>query len=278
LNLRRTALCFVALTALATVVSSAIQVTAQDSWSLRLSEKEGELAHTGDAMWSKWLMWDIGFQRMKDRNSPYFEITNAATSVDPITQVHITVGDNRFNFAPVVGSDLVALGSTTPGFTLSSSTLGNLGDELVVNIGGAGLAPGQSVRFKVKLGIDPSFAADYAASFGSSLPDYRTVLFDMNGINVYDGNVVNNSSKDNSQAFVIFDTNIQSNTSTFPDETVPVGQFFNSNIRAYSQLDPVNLFQLQGQAVPEPTSIGLAMLGIMGFFSNSRSRSRRSAV
>ena len=77
---------------------------------------------------------------------------------------------------------------------------------------------------------------------------------------------------------VIFDTNIQSNTSTFPDETVPVGQFFNSNIRAYSQLDPVNLFQLQGQAVPEPTSIGLAMLGIMGFFLNSRSRSRRSAA
>ena len=37
-----------------------------------------------------------------------------------------------------------------------------------VNIGGAGLAPGQSVRFKVKLGIDPSFAAAYAASFGSS--------------------------------------------------------------------------------------------------------------
>jgi hypothetical protein len=228
-------------------------------------------------MWSKWLMWDIGFQRMKDRNSPYFEITNAATSVDPITQVHITVGDNRFNFAPVVGSDLVALGSTTPGFTLSSSTLGNLGDELVVNIGGAGLAPGQSVRFKVKLGIDPSFAANYAAAFGSSLPDYRTVLFDMNGINVYDG-TVSNSTKDNSQAFVVFDTDIQSNTSTFPDETVPVGQFFNSNIRAYSQLDPVNLFQLQGQAVPEPTSIGLAMLGIMGIFLNSRSRSRRSAA
>jgi len=30
--------------------------------------------------------------------------------------------------------------------------------------------------------------------------------------------------------------------------------------------------------VPEPTSVGLAMLGIMGFFLNSRSRSRRSAA
>src|SRR5947208_4301172 len=33
------------------------QALAQDSWSLRISEKEGELAHTGDAMWTKWLMW-----------------------------------------------------------------------------------------------------------------------------------------------------------------------------------------------------------------------------
>ena len=31
-----------------------------------------------------------------------------------------------------------------------------------------------------KLGVDPSFAATYAASFGASQPDYRTVLFDIN--------------------------------------------------------------------------------------------------
>jgi hypothetical protein len=277
LKTQRTAICFVALTALAMAVSLASQVSAQDSWSVRLSEKEGELAHTGDAMWTKWLMWDIGYQRMVDRNSPYLEVNNASTSVDPITQFHITIGDNRFNFAPINGV-LATLGSTTPGFTLTSSTVGNLGDELVVNIGGGGLAPGQSVRFKVKLGIDPSFAAAYAASFGTSLPDYRTVLFDMNGINVYDGGTISNSSADNSKAFVVFDTNIQSNTSTFPDAVVPVGQFFNSNIRAYSELDPVNLFELQGQAIPEPTSIGLVMLGITGFFLSARWRSRPSVA
>ncbi len=275
LKTRCVAVCLVALAALATTMSLSSQALAQDAYSVRLSEKEGELAHTGDAMWSKWLMWDIGYQRMVDRNSPYLEVTNASTSVDPITEFHITIGDNRFNFAPINGS-LATLGSTTPGFTLTSSTVGDAGDELVVKIGGSGLAPGQSVRFKVKLGIDPSFAATYAASFGTSLPDYRTVLFDMNGINVY-GSDGKPDPEDNSHVNVLFDTNIASSTEIFPDETVPVGQYFNNNLRSYSALDPVNLFELNGQAIPEPASIGLAMLGIAGFFLSSRSRNRRSA-
>ena len=272
LKTRRTAVCSLALAALALTVSFASQSLAQTAWSLRLSEKEGELAHTNDPMWSKWLMWNIGYQRMVDRNSPYLELSNASTSTEPITQFHITIGDNRFNFAPVVGTDLVALGSTTPGVALTSSTVGGLGNELVVNIGGGGLAPGQLVRFKIKLGIDPSFAAAYAASFGTSLPDYRTVLFDMNGINVY-GSDGKPDPEDNSHAHVVFDTDIQSGTSIFPDATVPGPVYFNNNIRSYSATDMVNLFQLTGQPIPEPTSIGLILLGIVGFTVGARRRS-----
>src|SRR6476620_7549131 len=142
---RRTAACSIAFAALAMTVSFVSESLAVDAFTVRLSEKEGELANGNDPMWSKWLMWDIGYQRMVERNSPYLELTNASTSTDPITEFHITIGDNRFNFAPVVGSDLVALGSTTPGVSLTSSTVGGLGDELVVNIGGGGLAPGQMV-------------------------------------------------------------------------------------------------------------------------------------
>ena len=155
-------------------------------------------------------MWDIGYQRMMDRNTPYIELLNEATSTSPITEFHLTIGDNRFNFGPVEGTDLVMLGSTTPGFNLTASkvngvvnTDGDMGDELVVNIGNGGLLPGQLVRFKIKLDVDPAYAAQYAASFGASLPDFRTVLFDMNGLNVYDG-VVHTSSDDNAQAFVVF--------------------------------------------------------------------------
>jgi hypothetical protein len=255
-------------------VSFASQVLAAtpDAFTVRLSEKEGELANGNDPMWSKWLMWDIGYQRMVERNSPYLELTNASTSTDPITEFHITIGDNRFNFTPVVGSDLVALGSTTPGVSLTSSTVGGAGDELVVKIGGSGLAPGQMVRFKVKLGIDASFAAQYAQSFGSSLPDYRTVLFDMNGINVY-GSDGKTDPDDNSHTHVVYGANLHSNTSVFPDAIVPIGQYYNNNIRSYSATDPVNLFQLNGTApVPEPASVGLALLGIAAFSLNGRSR------
>src|SRR6478609_10739950 len=102
LNMKRTTICSVALAALALTVSFASQSLAQNTWTLRLSEKEGELANGSDPMWSKWLMWDIGYQRMVERNSPYLEVTNASTSTLPITQFHITIGDNRYKFAPVV--------------------------------------------------------------------------------------------------------------------------------------------------------------------------------
>src|SRR5436305_15178811 len=98
LKTRRIVIWSAALMALAAATSLTSQVSAQDSWTLRISEKENELAHTGDPMWAKWLMWDIGFQRMVDRNMPYLEVMNATTSTDPITQFHITIGDNRFNF------------------------------------------------------------------------------------------------------------------------------------------------------------------------------------
>ncbi len=251
---------------------------AVNSYTANFSEKELKLSHPTDPAWDKWLMGDIGYQRMVERNSPFVELVNDATSTSPITEFHLTIGDNRFNFAPVTGSDLVQLGRTTPGYTLTSSTTTG-GDDVVVNIGGGGLQPGKSLKFKIKLGIDPSFAAAYAASFGSSLPDYRTVLFDMNGKNVYDG-TTDNSTDDNAQAFVIFTPGGKSETTVFPDEVVPVDQYYNNNLRGSCccASDPVQIFKLEGEQVPEPGSLALAMLGGMGLFVNSRSRSRRLAA
>jgi len=256
---------------------------AQNSWTVSISEKELKLENPVDMMWDKWLMWDIGYQRMMCRNAPYIELLNEATSTSPITEFHLTIGDNRFDFGSVEGTDLVMLGSTTPGFNLTSNkvngvvnTDGDLGDELVVNIGNGGLLPGQLVRFKIKLDVDPAFAAQYAASFGASLPDFRTVLFDMNGLNVYDG-VVNSSPDDNAQTFVKFNPGGQSGKAVFEDETVAAGQYYNSNLREYKAMDPVLIFQTGGgQQVPEPCSIGLAMLGLSAALMVRRSR--RSAI
>lgn len=262
--------------ALALVALAGSAAQAQNLWSLSISEKELKLDHPVDMMWDKWLMWDIGYERMMCRNTPYIELTNEASSSSPITEFRITIGDNRFNFGPVEGTDLVKLGSTTPGVSLAANTTGSLGDELVVTIGNGGLLPGQLVRFKINLDVDPAYAAQYAASFGASQPDFRTVLFDMNGVNVYDG-TTNASSADNAQAFVTFNPGGKSNTAVFEDETVAAGQYFNNNLREYRAMDPVLIFQLEGQLIPEPTSIGLAMLGLVAGLL-MRGRSRRTPV
>ena len=257
---------------------------AQNSWTVSISEKELKLEHPVDMMWDKWLMWDIGYQRMMCRNAPYVELFNEATSTSPITEFHLTIGDNRFDFGSVEGTELAMLGSTTPGFNLTANkvngvvnTDGDMGDELVVNIGNGGLLPGQIVRFKIKLDVDPAFAAQYAASFGDSLPDFRTVLFDMNGLNVYDG-VVNTSTADNAQVFVKFNPGGNSGKAIFEDETVAAGQYYNSNLREYKAMDPVLIFQIGGgQEVPEPFGVGLAVLGLSAGLMMRR-RSRRSAI
>jgi hypothetical protein len=248
-----------ALVILAFVASAA---EAQNSWQVNISEKELKLEHPVDMMWDKWLMWDIGYQRMMCRNTPYIELLNEVGSTSPITEFRLTIGDNRFNFAPVQGTDLALLGSTTPGFALSSNTTGGLGDELVVTIGNGGLAPGQLLRFQINIDVDASFLATYKSAFGDSQPDYRTVLFDMNGLNVYDG-VVNPSSADNGKASVVFNPGGLSEVVPFDDEPVAAGQFFNSNLRQYRDMDPVLIFQLEGgTAIPEPASLGLLFVGI----------------
>jgi len=262
------------LTAIATlalaIVTIATPVARAADFTVSISEKEDKLDNPTDPMWDKWLMWDLGYQRMICRNAPYVELTNESTN--PITEFHLTIGDNNFNFGPVDGSNLIKLGTTTPGFNLSASTLNGAGNELVVAVGNGGLLPNATVRFEIKLDVDPAYAATYQAAFGDSRPDFRTVLFDMNGIDVYAGTTTP-SSLDNSQTFVIFNPGGKSTVATFADETVPAGQYFNNNFREYKAMDPVLIFEVDGSQVPEPTSIGLAMLGLAGFGLVSRRRS-----
>jgi hypothetical protein len=259
---------------------------AQNAFTMNISEKELKLEHPdpNDMAWNKYLMWDLGSQRMMQRNMPYIELQNAATSSSPITEFHLTIGDSRFNFAPDTGTSLVMLAATTPGFNLSSSTVSNAGKELVVSVGNGGLLPGQFVRFQIKLGVDPAFATTYAAAFGASQPDYRTVLFDINSnggstpVDLYgpDPNLPAGAS-DNASAFVLFGS-VKSSVQTLADTTVDAenqavnGQFRNNALHPYGVMDNVNLFQLGGSEIPEPGSIALAMLGLFSMLFCRRGR------
>jgi hypothetical protein len=253
-----------------------------DSFTLKFSEKEMKLENPTDMMWDKYLMWDLAFQRMNDRNMPYLELLNDPDSTSPITELHVTIGDTRFNFSDDAMGKFAMLGHTTPGFNITSSTVGNLGNELVLNIGGPGLLPGELLRFKIDLAVDPEFADDFFAH-----PDYRTVLFDMNGFNVYDG-LQQNSDTDNAKAWVIFDPAVGADVATVPvplqDELVSgaSADFYNNNYRRYGESDPVRTFLLEGGTgvvTPEPDSMllaGLAMLVGVAWGYESRRRSSRT--
>ena len=245
-----------------------------DTWLLQISEKESQLDHPTDPMWMKANMWDVSYQRMNERNMPVLELTNLQPSDGPdITQIQLTIGDTRFHFADDYLGTFALLGNTTPGFQLTSTANG--GDLLTVNISkqGGGLAPGELVRFKIDIDVDAGHPDFFVH------PDYRTVLFDMNGIQVYDGNVVQNSTADNAQATIKFDDESTAGPVAFIDEivSVPAGEYYNNIYRPYGIMEPVDIFDLSGGTViPEPSSGLLAMAGLLGGMWLTR-RSRREA-
>jgi hypothetical protein len=256
--------CFVALCVTA-LTSSRLQAQG-NSFTVKFSEKEMKLEHPTDMMWDKYLMWDLGFQRMNDRNMPYLELTNDASSTSPIKELHLTIGDTRFNFSDDAMGKFAMLGSSTPGYNITASTVGGIGNELVVNIGDGGLQPGEQVRFKIDLDVDPEFADQVFAH-----PDYRTVLFDMNGFNVYDG-LQQQSDADNGKAWVIFDPAVGADVATVPvplhDEIVSgaAADFYNNNYRSYGEMDPVRTFVLTGDGeavIPEPGGVALACIAML---------------
>jgi hypothetical protein len=97
------------------------------------------------------------------------------------------------------------------------------------------------------------------------------VLFDMNGVNVYDGFLTNFDTIDNAQARAIYDPPTGPNETVgpfvFEDELVIAGaQFFNDNYRRYNEMDPVRTFIAlgEGELVPEPGSAVLAAMAALG--------------
>jgi hypothetical protein len=282
LNLQNVRTCH-GLAVLAVALSAFICSPAQaqlnfGAFTLKFTEKEMNLEHPTDMDWQTYLMRDLPFQRMNDRNMPFLELTNDPDSTAPITQFRLTIGDDRFNFTDKNMGAFAKLAKTTPGFEITSSTVDNEGDELVVNIGDGGLAPGELIRFKIDLEVDAALKGQIFAH-----PDYRTVLFDMNGLNIYSGFLQQVSSDDNAEATAIFDPPSGANFSVGPwpiaDETVEgrPADFYNDNYRKYRENDPVRTFLVLGtsEAIPEPGCALLAGIGLVGGLLTARRAHRK---
>jgi PEP-CTERM motif len=259
---------------------------ATDSFTVKIAEKQQALSDPTDESLQHFLMWDMSADRVIARNMPYLELSNDADSTSPITAFHLTIGDTRFHFDCAALGSCAMLGKTTPDVSLSSAvsaitgdSASTSGDQLNLTIGNGGLQPGQVVRFKIALAVDPGLNI-------FAHPDYRTILFDMNGRNVYDGNLINDDSDDNatvSAAFTLSNgTTLLAGPTPFVDPTVTgvESQYYNNIYRHYGVMEPVDTFLVQGSVagVPEPSSLAIAMIGVLfGAFNLSRRRQRFTA-
>ncbi|MGE3242808.1 MAG: PEP-CTERM sorting domain-containing protein [Pirellulales bacterium] len=247
-------------------------VITDTDWSLKISEREMAFHPATDVMAMKTLMWDLPSSRQAARNVPFICLTNDSSTAS-ISQFKMTIGDDQFHFGNTLFGTYAKLGKDTPGFSLSS-TVENSGDTLIVNILNGGLAPGETVNFQIDLDVD--------AGLGFyKYPDYRTVLFDMNGDNYYDGSAIVNDpdSDDNSQVTLTFAQSGMPSVTTvptaFPDPSVVDGSasYVNQNIARYGQNDPVRAFVLEGGGVvPEPSSVLLGLMGLVVTLGLSRRR------
>jgi hypothetical protein len=273
-----TAASLLVLTAFSLIATPAKAEITDTDWSLKISEREMAFRPPTDAMAMKSLMWDIPSSRQAARNVPIICLTNDSATAS-ISQFQMTIGDDKFHFANSLFGAYAKLGKDTPGFTLSS-TVADGGDTLIVNFLNGGVAPGATVNFQFDIDVDAAFAnAIYKH------PDYRTVLFDMNGDNYYEGGGIENdiSSDDNSKISLTFTMAGMPSVTTVPTPFVDPfvldgsARYVNANIARYGDSDPVRSFGLSGgTAIPEPGSIMLGLVGLVSLcplFGRSRRNS-----
>jgi hypothetical protein len=218
---------------------------------LKLSAKEDVLEFPDDMMMMKYASWDNPVQRIADLNMPFLELTNNDASQAPITEFTMTIGDERFHFSnqyPAFNGEFVLLGDSTPGFELDASVEQD-GDLLKVLIGDGGLAPGETVRFRVDIDVDPGNPNLYPHQ------DFRLVFFQSPSLG-------GDTDLPNSIVTSIFSEAgmTQPVSTTLEDFTTPNNAFFNQSIRPYSVMMGIDIFTVT-QIIPEPSSLALLGLG-----------------
>jgi hypothetical protein len=253
-------------------------VITDTDWSLKISEREMAFRPATDMMAMKSLMWDLPYSRMYARSMPFICLTNESATAS-ITEFRMTIGDEQFNFGNSLMGMYAKLGKESPTAPSMTSSVADGGNELVVSFLNGGLAPGKTVQFQFDIDVDAALAGSFYQN-----PDYRTVLFDMNGDNYYELAGIHHDvdDADNSKVTIKFEQSGQSPVTVgpvrFEDPSVLDGSagFVNNRLARYGQNDPVRAYSLQGSGgvIPEPGSVALAALGLLGFAMPWR-RSRR---
>jgi hypothetical protein len=225
------------------------------------------------------LMWDIGITRNDYyRNMPTLEVSNTGVAGSPdIVQFQMTIGDTRFHFNDSFLGVAALIGESTMEYDLTSviSPDGNL---LTVNIhkqGGGGVAPGDEVRFRIDIDVDAGLLDPPFYMY----PDFRTVLFDKNGVQVYGPDpAFPSGAEDNAQVSVKFSDGSTLGPQALPDFQVTGLQdvYFNSLYHPRGAMPGVDFFTVGGQPgiIPEPGSFAITLIGLVVMLSiGKRNRS-----
>jgi hypothetical protein len=267
----------------AAAASTAKAQTDDSKWSLKISEKEAAITQPENTDLQNFLMWDLGSDRVMSRNMPVLELKNEG-SEQPITEFRMTIGDERFHFDCEILGTCARIASAPGGVT--SMVIPGLGDvgalqggELVLTFGDGGLEIGELARFQIALGVDVGHDFFHR-------PDFRTVLFDMNEINVYDGNLHLPNGVDPSDDNSIITLKFGSGANLVLGSPVPFEDFgvtgnsalyYNDIFRRYGVMESVDTFLIlggPGGAIPEPSSLVLALVFVASSLSFTRSRFR----
>ncbi len=264
----KTCLALAIFTAMTSVASATPIELAKASF--RLAAKETLLTKPQTYQWIRAAMADSPSQRRANRNMPWMEIQNDSVDGVYLTEFHLTIGDERFHFANNYFENFTVISPTSEFQDIESQATEDQ-NELVVMFDNGGLAPGQKVRFRIELAVDDDQPA-LLQQFGH--PDFRTVLFDMNGIDAqgaFPFAPKSHRAEDNSSSYGVFrqgETVMQSTSATLPDFSVQgtAAHTFNQFYRNWRGAEEVNVFSGAVNAmVPEPDSFLLSTLGLALF-------------
>ena len=212
------------------------------------------------------------------RNRPYLLLTNTGDADMTSFTLNIGTPDGQhagqepqtFDWARIVAA------GTSPGVTTTSILPDTLdqnakGDSIVINFGGAGLAPNQTVLFQVD--IDPKNATS------SPFADYRQVFFLINPPDIDDttGNATTSATftvPGGTQSVALPDT------AWANQQDVRHTNYYGTTVAAHYMDDFVTQWGTGGiSTVPEPSTMVLAGLGAFGaILGGWRARRNKNAA